>query len=127
MNFTGTTLSVNYGSTLNQTAGYDHCRRPGLDRATHRGRRPSPASRRKIGWAVPGPSALRRRRDERRPRARRAVCVRCGSQMVGRAAPARRVGSAIRETAAANLTQTASDLFDAAVTSRSGTDAGLYN
>jgi hypothetical protein len=69
-----------------------------------------------LGWGVPGPKAIVVATMPDNPAHIALFGYAAGDQMVGMTAPARRVGYAIRETLASNLSADGLKLFDAAVT-----------
>ncbi len=119
MGLSGTTLATDYGSTFNQTtitlAGGAPPLGGGLTGSVTITAVPA-----ELGWAQPAPSAIigATLADDPTNASTHALLFgyAAGAAMPGLAAPARRVGFAIRETAAANLTADGLALFDAAVT-----------
>jgi hypothetical protein len=115
MEMTGTRLATDYGSTFNQTtvniAANGQALAGTLSGAVVIASVPS-----ELGWAVPTASAVIGARMADDPTHAALFGYPAGTQMAGRIAPARRVGFAIRETLAANLTPAGLQLFDSAVT-----------
>ncbi len=115
MGLSGTTLATNYGSTFNQTAVTIADGAPSLAGGLG-GSVTITAAPAELGWAQPSESALIAATMADDPTHAMLFGYPAGAAMPGLAAPARRVGFAIRETAAANLTGDGLALFDAAVT-----------
>ena len=120
MGLAGPTLATDYGSTFNQTMvtipdgappGGGGIVTGGLTGAVTITSVPA-----ELGWAQPPTGAIIAATMADNPAHAMLFGYTAGSPMVGLAAPARRVGYAIRETAAANLTADGLALFDAAVT-----------
>jgi hypothetical protein len=115
MGMTGTTLATDYGSTFNQTAVNMSAGGSALA-GTLTGTVTISSTPAELGWAVPAAAAVVAATMADNPAHAALFGYAGGSQMVGLVAPARRVGFAIRETLAANLTADGLTLFDAAVT-----------
>jgi hypothetical protein len=122
MGLTGTTLATDYGSTFNQTAVVIAADPPWTDVALT-GSVTITSTPAELGWAVPAAGAVVRATMADNPAHAAWFAYPTGSQMASMVAPARRVGFAIRETVAANLTADGLTLFDAAVTFALGGDA----
>jgi hypothetical protein len=116
MGFAATGLAVDYGSTFNQTTVEIVAGAPPALTASLTGSVTITAAPSELGWAVPPASALVAATLAGEPTHAALFAYATGAEMVGLVAPARRVGFAIRETAAANLTADGLSLFDAAVT-----------
>lgn len=115
MGLAGTTLATNYGSTFNQTAVTIADGAPSLAGGLS-GSVTITATPSELGWAQPSASAVIAATMADDPTHAMLFGYPAGAAMPGLTAPARRVGFAIRETAAANLTDDGLVLFDAAVT-----------
>lgn len=115
MGLSGTTLATNYGSTFNQTAVAIVDGAPSLAGGLS-GSVTITAVPAELGWAQPSDSAVIAATMAGDPTHAMLFGYAAGAAMPGLAAPARRVGFAIRETAAANLSGNGLVLFDAAVT-----------
>ena len=116
MGLTGTALATDYGSTFNQTAVV-----VGADARWSAGALAGSvtiaAVPAELGWGVPAASAAIGATMADYPAHAALFAYTTGSAMAaGLVAPAPRVGFAIRETVAANLTADGLTLFDAAVT-----------
>jgi hypothetical protein len=118
MGLAGPTLATDYGSTFNQTmvtiAGV--ASPGGIATGGLTGAVTITAVPAELGWAQPATGAIIAATMADNPAHAMLFGYTAGSPMVGLAAPAGRVGYAIRETAAANLTADGLALFDAAVT-----------
>jgi hypothetical protein len=115
MGLSGTTLATDYGSTFNQTMVTIADGAPSLAGGLG-GSVTISATPAELGWAQPTASAVIAATMADDPTHAMLFAYPAGAAMPGLAAPARRVGFAIRETAAANLTDDGLALFDAAVT-----------
>lgn len=115
MGLTGTTLATDYGSTFNQSAVTIADGAPSLAGGLS-GTVTISATPAELGWAQPAESAVIAATMADGSSHAMLFGYPAGAVMPGLAAPARRVGFAIRETAAANLTADGLALFDAAVT-----------
>jgi hypothetical protein len=115
MGLSGTTLATNYGSTFNQTAVTIADGAPSLAGGLS-GSVTIAAEPAELGWAQPSADAVIAATMADDPTHAMLFGYPAGAAMPGLAAPARRVGFAIRETAAAHLTADGLALFDAAVT-----------
>ena len=114
MQMAGPTLDTNFGMVLVQTqvtmAAINDPLTAGLTGTVTISSVPSD-----LGWAVPGPAAIRAATVVGNATHATLFGYAAGAQMVGMVAPARRVGFAIREILAANLAADGIKLFDAAV------------
>jgi hypothetical protein len=115
MGLSGTTLATDYGSTFNQTMVTIADGAPPLAGGLG-GSVTISATPAELGWAQPAASAVTAATMAGDPTHAMLFGYPAGAAMPGLVAPARRVGFAIRETAAANLTDDGLALFDAAVT-----------
>lgn len=116
MGFSGTQLATDYGSTFNQTAVNVVPSDALAFAALPAGSVTISSVPAELGWAVPATSAVVGATMADNPAHIALFGYATGSPMVGLVAPARRVGFAIREIAAAHLTADGVALFDAAVT-----------
>jgi hypothetical protein len=116
MGMSGTTLATDYGSTFNQATVTVVAGAQALAGATPPGTVTITAAPAELGWAVPPASAVVGATMADNAAHVALFGYAAGSQMASLVAPARRVGFAIREIAAANLTADGLALFDAAVT-----------
>ena len=115
MGLSGTTLATDYVSTFNQTMVATADQAPSLAGGLG-GSVTISATPAELGWARPAASAVNAATMADDPMQAMLFGYPAGAAMPGLVAPARRVGFAIRETAAANLTDDGLALFDAAVT-----------
>jgi hypothetical protein len=115
MRMTGTTRATDWDQTMGQTSVRitmpAHPLAAGLSGLVTISSAPG-----ELGWGVPGPAAVIIAEMADSPTHKVIFGYLAGAQMVGGTAPARRVGYAVREALAANLTADGLKLFDAAVT-----------